>query len=775
MSPSTPSSPFDDFVSLTSSNIDLPVPEANHLPASRTTPNTPTISHNDSDDVLGLLGQPVFSPASNADPYDRPPSTDATSSRIVNTPVTGSVSASSTRPSSHARAARTPSPPPHILGQVVAMGFSVQQARLALAATLGSVQGKERDAYKRWNVQAAAEVLASDGAATAQMRKQGEHHERGGTHGRRLGHKAMLRVEERESGRNVSKLFPPRSPQNAGTDSSVVSGDDLLAHASSIGFSVLKSANAYWKTSKAQLAKALEEKDKYMTAQSMIGAVGLKSTSPAGSRAVTPGGGRPKWMTEDFDDPEVLDKGKGPAVAAFRDSDEEEDSNAPKQLSESKRNARRERPYPRQDMLRAQSSEDHTQMAEVSPRTRQPSAHPGQATLKSPDPEPRIYFSPNRRKAPIQVSSTAAAPPDSRRSRTPAPSLAPTPTRSARVTVAATSSELDISRQHRTSGNELFKLGRYGEAVEAYSFALASLPKGHLARVAILNNRANARLKIGEEKKSGEDAGAVLALLLGDISLESATKADYLSAISELSVPTVLNASNGGGTEETLDPKDALGKALSRRAKAHEASEKWRLAMLDWQLIVDLGNQWVLKSAGGMKVVSDGLARCRKVTEAPRKVPSNGAHIANGAHRTANIKPKSRAAVTESPTARPSRGVLALRENAVQAEAEDVERLRVKDSIDAKVQSWRGGKETNLRALIASLETVLWEGLGWKKVGMHELITDGQLKVRYVRAISKVHPDKVGSPFASFSRILEAGKADYQVHRFQTALPWGRE
>ena len=68
----------------------------------------------------------------------------------------------------------------------------------------------------------------------------------------------------------------------------------------------------------------------------------------------------------------------------------------------------------------------------------------------------------------------------------------------------------------------------------------------------------------------------------------------------------------------------------------------------------------------------------------------------------------------------------------------------MKDSTDAKIASWRGGKETNLRALIASLDTILWPELGWKKVGMHELLSESQLKVRYMRAISKVHPDKVG-------------------------------
>ena len=87
--------------------------------------------------------------------------------------------------------------------------------------------------------------------------------------------------------------------------------------------------------------------------------------------------------------------------------------------------------------------------------------------------------------------------------------------------------------------------------------------------------------------------------------------------------------------------------------------------------------------------------------------------------------------------------VTALREATKSATAEDAQRLALKDGVDERLQSWKAGKETNLRALIASLDNVLWPELGWTKVGMHELLTDGQVKVRYVRAIAKVHPDKV--------------------------------
>ena len=69
--------------------------------------------------------------------------------------------------------------------------------------------------------------------------------------------------------------------------------------------------------------------------------------------------------------------------------------------------------------------------------------------------------------------------------------------------------------------------------------------------------------------------------------------------------------------------------------------------------------------------------------------------------------------------------------------------MDLKDSVEARLSAWKTGKETNVRALVASLDTVLWPELGWQKVGLHELVTPGQVKVRYMKAIAKLHPDKV--------------------------------
>ena len=87
--------------------------------------------------------------------------------------------------------------------------------------------------------------------------------------------------------------------------------------------------------------------------------------------------------------------------------------------------------------------------------------------------------------------------------------------------------------------------------------------------------------------------------------------------------------------------------------------------------------------------------------------------------------------------------VVRLRDQARQQELEDAERFRLKDHVDQKIMQWKGGKETNLRALISSLDVVLWDGIGWKTIGLHELVTSSQVKIRYIKAIAKVHPDKV--------------------------------
>lgn len=95
------------------------------------------------------------------------------------------------------------------------------------------------------------------------------------------------------------------------------------------------------------------------------------------------------------------------------------------------------------------------------------------------------------------------------------------------------------------------------------------------------------------------------------------------------------------------------------------------------------------------------------------------------------------------------------------AEKADDEKFALADKVDAKIGAWRDGKRDNLRALIGSLDAVMWEGSGWNRVGMHELITNGKVKINYMKAIAKCHPDKVRFPvFVSLRFLLRCGHLD---------------
>jgi len=61
-----------------------------------------------------------------------------------------------------------------------------------------------------------------------------------------------------------------------------------------------------------------------------------------------------------------------------------------------------------------------------------------------------------------------------------------------------------------------------------------------------------------------------------------------------------------------------------------------------------------------------------------------------------------------------------------------------------QILEWIEGKERNIRALLSTMHTVLWEGENrWKPVGMADLVTPEQVKKVYRKAVLVVHPDKV--------------------------------
>ncbi|KAJ2984660.1 hypothetical protein NUW54_g10428 [Trametes sanguinea] len=108
----------------------------------------------------------------------------------------------SPNPPQSAQRSRAVSPPPHVLGQIVEMGFSIQQARVALAATDTGL-----------DVQAALEMLLSNGVGSSSPAPEQE--------GRRKpqrepGHERYYSSDEEHAASPPQRQRPPaRSPPQA--------------------------------------------------------------------------------------------------------------------------------------------------------------------------------------------------------------------------------------------------------------------------------------------------------------------------------------------------------------------------------------------------------------------------------------------------------------------------------------------------------------------------------------------------------------------------------
>ncbi|XP_068220861.1 cyclin-G-associated kinase isoform X2 [Palaemon carinicauda] len=89
------------------------------------------------------------------------------------------------------------------------------------------------------------------------------------------------------------------------------------------------------------------------------------------------------------------------------------------------------------------------------------------------------------------------------------------------------------------------------------------------------------------------------------------------------------------------------------------------------------------------------------------------------------------------------------------AEMKKVELVKVMDPEKLKVMEWTEGKKKNIRALLCSLHTIVWEGAKWNECGMHQLVQPNDVKKMYRKACLGVHPDKcTGAEHESLAKLI---------------------
>ncbi|XP_006463873.1 hypothetical protein AGABI2DRAFT_187328 [Agaricus bisporus var. bisporus H97] len=220
----------------------------------------------------------------------------------------------------------------------------------------------------------------------------------------------------------------------------------------------------------------------------------------------------------------------------------------------------------------------------------------------------------------------------------------------------------------------------------------------------------------------------------------------YEIAFGKLQIPI------SDGSSELVDLGEGLIKAIKRRADAYEGMEKWGKAKKDWEWL--RSTSWVRDGVRGE--AGRGVERCNRMvggggSGAKGSSTMNGlASLPPSSSRKSppSTKPKPKPKRIPSGNTKPSEALQHLRSTTAQAEAEDQAKHELKDTVDSRLSAWKSGKEANIRALLASLDMVLWDemlnsGGSSVKVGMHEVVTPAQVKIKYMKAVARVHPDKL--------------------------------
>ncbi|KAK3136724.1 hypothetical protein QOZ80_5BG0441460 [Eleusine coracana subsp. coracana] len=97
-------------------------------------------------------------------------------------------------------------------------------------------------------------------------------------------------------------------------------------------------------------------------------------------------------------------------------------------------------------------------------------------------------------------------------------------------------------------------------------------------------------------------------------------------------------------------------------------------------------------------------------------------------------------------------------ERDMQIQREQAERDRIGETLDFEIKRWAAGKEGNLRALLSTLQYVLWPECGWQPVSLTDLITAAAVKKVYRKATLCIHPDKVQQKGANLQQKYIAEK-----------------
>ena len=673
------------------------------LKPARTSHTEAPSSQLDDDDVLGLLAKPV--------------SEIPKAERI---PVPEKVPTSPTEVDPRDRA----------VAELVDMGFSATKARQALETT-----------ESQTDVSAAVSWLLQQAHAEARQQVEAQRRALGSSRGGFERASISRNREERKSHGPVddhARGSEARQQYKEGAAGSLGESDPGKL-AVELGTNLLKTAGSLWKTGTKRVQQAVQElnsdSDSSQPRWMRDGQSEQQGTAPrrALDEVVTAKRHRRKSSANKesdlvTDEAKMLDSDHGrppprrpvrsrqeSRIDSSADSSRDHSPAIPSRLRDNVPSKpvflRQQNPTPTapRASLSRQAIEEQSSQAYMSlARRRKPAPQPSVSAS-----EPDLLEAVSQQALPSRPLTT-----DPSHSLTPSAPLVVRPPPPQREIPPISSIAWSASNSQREAGNAYYIRGDYSAAHQSYATALSHLPKAHPIVIILLVNRALTSLKIGEPRTAISDANSAISII-GTSKGESET----------------VDLKNG---EQPKSMREFYGKALMRKAEALEQIEKWPEAAAVWREAVEGGHGGATSIQGRIRAEKAANPQSVRARSAPSRKP------ALAPRRSAMDELSGRPIAVSFASSEAA--VNRLRAAHAAAEKADDEKFALADSVGARVSLWKGGKADNLRALLSSLEIVLWPEAQWKKIGMAELVLPNKVKIQYMKGIAKVHPDKVSEP-----------------------------
>jgi hypothetical protein len=243
----------------------------------------------------------------------------------------------------------------------------------------------------------------------------------------------------------------------------------------------------------------------------------------------------------------------------------------------------------------------------------------------------------------------------------------------------------------------------------------------------------------------------------------------------------------GGGAGRAFHHSSSMNSAAPRnetkqqklqreyREKASKAPRVWDDVDQRWvEVDPKVANSAAATVGGG----TGGAAAARSMSggdlmggSTPRKVKglSMEESQAAAARKSATVQQAVHSRVAEMKQSQ-AKAVAEVRQRESAKKAAENEEDVVRRKLEPKIKAWseEHGKKKQLRALLGSLQMILWPGANWKPVGLGDLLDDKVCIKVYRKATLVVHPDKTHhmNPEQRFlaKRIFDAltqAKAEY--------------